>query len=86
MNEHSGHKMPKWLMILCIAAPILGLVAWALVPSSGASLTRFLPYALFLLCPLSHFLMMPLMHRSRDHHHGDEQESENSSKDKPSCH
>jgi len=86
MQEHNGHKMPKWLLILCIAAPVVGLASWLLIPSTSTSLAKLLPYALFLLCPLSHFLLMPLMHRSNDHHHSNEQVAETSAKDKPSCH
>ena len=85
MNKHSGHRMPKWMLILCIGAPILGLAAWLLIPGSGTSIAKLLPYALFLLCPLSQFLMMPLMHKSNDHH-SEGQVEENGSKEKPSCH
>jgi len=86
MNEQNGHKMPKWLMVLCIGAPILGLTAWLLLPGSSNSIIKLLPYSLFLLCPLSHFLMMPLMHRSQRHHHGDDQVDKADHKQEKSCH
>jgi uncharacterized membrane protein YhaH (DUF805 family) len=85
MNKHSGHQMPKWMWILCIGVPVLGLTTWLLIPSSSTSLVKLLPYALFLLCPLSHFLMMPMMHRSKDHH-SEGQDDEKDSKEKPGCH
>ena len=85
MNEHREHRMPKWLMILCFGAPILGLAAWLIMPGSSNSIVKLLPYSLFLLCPLSHFLMMPLMHRSQ-RHHGDDQVDEDGHKQEKSCH
>lgn len=86
MNEHRGHRMPKWLMILCIGAPILGLTSWLLLPGSSNSIDKLLPYSLFLLCPLSHFLMMPLMHRSQHQHLSDDQVDEDGHTQENSCH
>lgn len=86
MNENRGHRIPKWLMILCIGALILGLAAWLLIPGSSNSIVKLLPYSLFLLCPLSHFLMMPLMHRSQRHLHGADQVDEDGHKQEKSCH
>ena len=88
MNKHTGHNMPKWLLIICIGAPLLGLTMWLLLPGANNSILKLLPYALFLLCPLSHILMMSMMHRSNGHDHVQDgaQVKENESKEQSSCH
>ncbi len=58
---HKGHGSHMWLMVLCCAIPI---VLWLLLPTlqiSNSFLARVFPYAIFLLCPLLHLLMMPMM-------------------------
>lgn len=62
MHNHEGKGLGKWMWI-CIAAPIIALAILVLNRSGAISVGRYLPYAVFLLCPLSHFAMMGLMHK-----------------------
>jgi len=58
---HKGHGGHMWLMMLCCAIPI---VLFLLLPTrqiGSPLLAGILPYAIFLLCPLMHLLMMPMM-------------------------
>ena len=86
MNVSKGNRMPKWMLIVCVAAPILGLILWILILDSNSTVTKLLPYALFLLCPLSHFLMMPLMHKTRKNHDDEAKVIEIDSQNESSCH
>ena len=49
-------------MWICILAPVLG-VTFLILNSQGFSFGKYLPYAVFMLCPLSHIAMMGLMHK-----------------------
>ncbi len=64
MSTHN-HNRHLLLMVLCCLLPIaaLGAIFLFRVPVSGV-----LGAAIFLLCPLSHFLMMAFM-RDKDHEH-----------------
>lgn len=62
MHNHEGKGLGKWMWI-CIAALIVAIAILALNSSDAISVGRYLPYAVFLLCPLSHFAMMGLMHK-----------------------
>ena len=62
MHNHEGKGLGKWMWV-CIAAPIIAIAILALNSSGLISVGRYLPYAVFLLCPLSHFAMMGLMHK-----------------------
>ena len=86
MNVSKGNRMPKWMLIVCVAAPILGLILWILILDSNSTVTKLLPYALFLLCPLSHFLMMPFMHKTRKNHDDEAKVIEIDSQNESSCH
>lgn len=66
-NNHGGNQSHKWMMVLCvlpmILVPIL-LFTNSISLSSGNSWMLLL----VLLCPLSHFVLMPLlMRKKRDH-------------------
>ena len=65
-------KRHMLIMVLCCAIPLLAIGAITLfkIPAS-----RVLTTALFLLCPLSHILMMKFMGRS-DHEHASGQLTE----------
>lgn len=56
----------SWLMVLCV----VGMGAILFLPVLGVSLGGLLAGALFLLCPLSHLLMMRGMSRHKDGHGG----------------
>lgn len=63
MHDHNQKGLlHKIAMALCIGAPVAGVLLFLLsragVISFGGTM---LPYLLFLLCPLSHLLMMPMM-------------------------
>jgi hypothetical protein len=56
----------SWLMVLCV----IGMGALLFLPALGVSLGGLLAGALFLLCPLSHLLMMRGMSGHGDCHGG----------------
>lgn len=64
--EKQRNKKEKYLMALCVLAPMAVLVLLILGRSGSINIGSYLPYALFLLCPLSHFLLMPLMHKNME--------------------
>ena len=55
----------SWLMALCI----VGMGAFFILPVLGIGFGGLLSFALILLCPLSHFLMMRGMHSGQDSRH-----------------
>lgn len=57
-NNHKGHMSHMLLMILCCMLPILVIYILPYIGITNNSVTRFLPYLMFLLCPLSHLFMM----------------------------
>ena len=63
MEKHVSKKR-KYLMALCVIAPIAAMLMLVLNRSGAVNLGSYLPIAMLLLCPLSHFLMMPLMHKA----------------------
>ncbi len=69
-HEHGGHRHSWWIMMLCIA-PI---VAIAVINVLGLQLSSVLLYAVILLCPLSHLLMMRGMREGDEdrHRHADD--------------
>lgn len=80
--ERQGNKKKKFLIALCLIAPAVAIVMLILTRSGSVNLGSYLPYALFLLCPLSHFLLMPLMHKGMDTGQGSVEKNGK----KPSCH
>ncbi|MDO8685837.1 MAG: DUF2933 domain-containing protein [Clostridiales bacterium] len=60
---HKGHGNHMLLMVLCCAIPIVLLLLLPVLRINIPALKRFLPYAVLLLCPLMHILMMPMMFR-----------------------
>jgi len=82
MNKHRNNKWSKFLMVLCIAAPITAMVIYMLSSAGIIRVTGILPIALFLLCPLSHLLMLPLMHKAM----GKKNNGDENNNYKPSCH
>ncbi len=58
-----------WLMLLCCLLPIVSMAALFIF---GASLNSWALVGLVLLCPLSHLLLMRLLHR---HAHEDEMQA-----------
>lgn len=67
-GQHGGsHNTHKWMMILCVLPVILAAVFF-LTKGTGGTVSNYFPLFLILLCPLSHFILMPLMHKKKDHH------------------
>ncbi len=64
--EKQGSKKKKYLMLLCIVAPIAAMLILLLNRSGVINAGNYLPFIILLLCPLSHFLVMPLMHKDMD--------------------
>ncbi|MDK2934417.1 MAG: hypothetical protein PWP27_2227 [Clostridiales bacterium] len=60
-HNHKGHRSHMWLMILCCAIPIVLLMLLPLSKVNNAGVNGLLTGAIFLLCPLMHILMMPMM-------------------------
>jgi len=62
-HDNRAHKIHMLLMIICCLLPI-GLIAiFSVLTMNNATLGRILPYAAFLLCPLMHLAMIPMMFR-----------------------
>ncbi len=79
--EKQGNKKRKYLMALCVIAPITAMLILILNRSGVINIGSYLPAVMLLLCPLSHLLMMPLMHKAMDKGHNSEE-----SHHKPRCH
>ncbi|MCX7746562.1 MAG: DUF2933 domain-containing protein [Clostridia bacterium] len=78
MNKHFGkNKLHRLIMLLCCVIPMIMLGVLYLTKTQGGQLGSILSFALVLLCPLSHLLLMPLIMGKRH---------ENTEKNKPSCH
>lgn len=60
-QKHKGHWLHMVLMVLCCAIPLLLIFALPLLNVENESLKNLMSGAIFLLCPLMHILMMPLM-------------------------
>lgn len=61
-NHHQKRIRHKIMTALCIGAPAAGMLLLLLNRSGAITFGgSFLPYLLFLFCPLSHLLMMPVM-------------------------
>jgi hypothetical protein len=80
MTNHKG-IWGKIMMALCVGGPIIGWMFLMIGRSGGNSVRSYLPFAFFLLCPLSHLLMMRFMHKDNDN--GLDKDRKNSG---PSCH
>lgn len=79
--EKQGNKKRKYLLALCVIAPITAMLILILNRSGVINVGSYLPTVMLLLCPLSHLLMMPLMHKAMDKGHNSEENGH-----KPSCH
>ncbi len=75
-NGHGkrGHLFHMLLMILCCVLPMMLVVFLPLFKINSAALRSALPFAVSLLCPLMHVLMIPMMFR-RDKNEGKDGES-----------
>lgn len=59
-----------WIMVLCCLIPLAAILV---LPYVGISLPSWTTYLIFLLCPLSHVLLMGLMghdHNNQTAHEG----------------
>ncbi len=86
MHNHNCKtgKLAKFMMALCMIVPIVSMAILAFNPSFLGG-NSFLIYGLFLLCPLSHLLMMKFMPKQAS---APTQSQIDDGKDKPSnsCH
>ncbi|MGP0584847.1 DUF2933 domain-containing protein [Paenibacillus timonensis] len=65
-GKHSGQsKKHNWMMILCCVLPIVLFAAILLFNGLTSSTGNIFPFLLLLICPLSHFLLMPMMSKKR---------------------
>lgn len=79
MEDKKQNRFNKWLLWFGGISAIIGV--FILVSNIGDnSYSRYLPYGLLLLCPLSHLFMMNMHKGSHDH-----SKNENTEKDK-NCH
>ena len=64
-NGHGkkGHKLHMLLMILCCALPVMSIIFLSFFKINNDDLRSILSSAAFLLCPLMHMLMIPMMFR-----------------------
>lgn len=56
----------RWLMLVCCLVPV-GAAALLLLSRPAGAGGSWLPLVLLLVCPLSHLLLMPLLHGSKKH-------------------
>jgi len=68
-NNHGGHgnQAHKWMMMLCML-PIVLVAVLLLTKSISLSAGNSWLLLLILLCPLSHFILMPFMARKKKNH------------------
>ncbi|HBR28270.1 MAG TPA: hypothetical protein DD734_11740 [Firmicutes bacterium] len=62
-NGHKGHGKHMLLMVLCCALPIILLMLIPILKNNNPALKSILPFAVVLLCPLMHIMMIPMMFR-----------------------
>lgn len=63
-GQHGGnHKSHKWLMMIFCVLPIALAAVFFLTKGTEGAVSSYLPFFLILLCPLSHLILMPLMHK-----------------------
>jgi len=86
--NHNKHNMSKWMSLVCVVAPILAVLLLISNLGGGNFLAKILPYGLFLICPISMLIMMPLMNKFMNHGNAQNNTQSASSNDdtKPSCH
>ncbi|PKM52222.1 MAG: hypothetical protein CVV02_02320 [Firmicutes bacterium HGW-Firmicutes-7] len=58
---HGGHMM--LMMVLCCAIPIVLLLLLPILKIDSPALKSILPFAILILCPLMHVMMIPMMFR-----------------------
>ncbi|MNC11691.1 hypothetical protein D3C75_593940 [compost metagenome] len=61
-----GNNRRRWLMLLCCLVPVVAAALLLLGRPAGAA-GSWLPFVMLLACPLSHLLLMPLLHRGGKH-------------------
>lgn len=79
MNKHGNSKWGILIMVLCVAAPLAAMAVYMLSSAGVIKVSGIWPIALALLCPLSHVIMIPLMHKTMN---GSDGKNDN----KPGCH
>lgn len=73
-SGHKSHMSHMLLMVLCCALPVVLLLLFPLLKINSTALKSILPFVIFLLCPLMHILMIPLMFR-KDKNKGGHQDN-----------
>ncbi|MFZ5986447.1 MAG: DUF2933 domain-containing protein [Bacillota bacterium] len=77
MNKHFiKNKLHSIIMILCCTIPLIVLAIMYLAKTRETQSSVW-SFALILICPLSHLLLMPLLMGKKD---------KNTGENKPSCH
>lgn len=60
-RQPSNHKKHMWLMVLCCTLPIVFIAIFTIFKISTPTTKGLLAGSVFLLCPLMHLLMLPMM-------------------------
>lgn len=58
----------NWMILFCIL-PIALAAVFFLSKGISGSVSNYLPLLLVLICPLSHLILMPLMHKKKQDRH-----------------
>lgn len=80
MEDKKRNRLGSWILWFGCIFAIIGVFILVSNIRENGGYSRYLPYGLLLLCPLSHLFMMN-MHKS-SHDHNEDKEKENSK----SCH
>ncbi len=80
--EDKKNRFNKWLLWFGSISAIIGVYILVSNLGENSSYSRYLPYGLLLLCPLSHLFMMNMHKGSHDHNQNEDKDQENSK----SCH
>jgi len=70
ITHFKENKMHSIIMILCCAIPLIMLAVLYLTKAQGTQIGSVLSFAVILLCPLSHLVLMPLILRKKDENVG----------------
>lgn len=82
MEDKKQNRFSKWVLWFGGISAIIGVFILVSNLGENNSYSRYLPYGLLLLCPLSHLFMMNMHKGSHDHHQNDDKGKE----DSKSCH
>ena len=78
MEEKKQKRFSKWLFWFGGITAIIGVFILVSNIGDNSGYSRYLPYGLLLLCPLSHLFMMNMHKGSHDHNENEDKENSKS--------